>query len=40
MGTRFRLAANVLLWEQDGLTLRLEGAFSKEQALLIAESVR
>ena len=37
---RFRLAANVLLWEQDGLTLRLEGAFSKEQALRIATSVR
>jgi RNA polymerase sigma factor (sigma-70 family) len=37
---RFRLAAHVLLWEQDGLTLRLEGAFSKEQALRIAASVR
>jgi len=37
---RFRLAANVLLWEQDGLTLRLEGAFSKAQTLRIAESIR
>ena len=37
---RFRLAANVLLWQQDGLTLRIEGAFSKEQALRIAASVR
>jgi len=37
---RFRLAANVLLWEQGGLTLRIEGAFSKEQALRIAASVR
>ena len=37
---RFRLAANVLLWEQDGLTLRIEGAFSKEEALRIAASVR
>ena len=33
---RFRLASNVLLWEQDGLTLRIEGAISKEQALRIA----
>lgn len=37
---RFRLAANVLLWEQGGLTLRLEGSLSKEQALRIAASVR
>lgn len=37
---RFRLAANVLLWEQDGLTLRLEGALSREQVLRIAASVR
>jgi hypothetical protein len=40
---RVRLAGNVLLWEQDGLTLRLEGAagaLSKEQALHIAASVR
>ena len=37
---RFRLAANVLLWEQAGLTLRIEEAFSKEQALRIAASVR
>ena len=37
---RVRLAANVLLWEQDGLTLRLESALSKGEALRIAESVR
>lgn len=37
---RFRLATNVLLWEQDGLTLRLECWLSKEQVLRIAESVR
>lgn len=37
---RFRLAANVLLWEQGGLTLRIEGAFSKEEALRIAASIR
>jgi hypothetical protein len=35
-----RLAGNTLLWEQDGLTLRIESALSKEQALRIAESVR
>lgn len=35
-----RLAGNVLLWEQAGLTLRLEGAPTREQALRIAASVR
>ena len=35
-----RLAGNVLLWEQEGLTLRLEGRFTKEQALDLARSVR
>jgi hypothetical protein len=35
-----RLAGNVLLWEQDGLTLRLEGRLTKEQALEIARGVR
>jgi hypothetical protein len=35
-----RLAGNVLLWEQDGLTLRLEGRFTKEEALDLARSVR
>lgn len=34
-----RLSGNVLLWEQDGLTLRLEGRMSREQALRIARSV-
>ena len=37
---RFRLAGNVLLWERDGLTFRLESALPKEEALRIAESVR
>jgi hypothetical protein len=37
---RYRLAANVLLWEEDGLTLRLESALSQDAALAIAESVR
>jgi len=35
-----RLAGNVLLWEQGDLTLRLESALPREQALRIAESVR
>ena len=36
---RYRLAGNVLLWEQDGVTLRLESALTLEDALDIAESV-
>jgi hypothetical protein len=36
---RYRLAGNVLLWEQDGVTLRLESALTLENALAIAESV-
>jgi hypothetical protein len=36
---RYRLAGNVLLWEQDGVTLRLESSLSHEDALAIAESV-
>lgn len=35
-----RLAGNTLLWEQGDLTLRIEGALSKEQGMKIAESVR
>jgi hypothetical protein len=35
-----RLSGNVLLWEQGGLTLRLEGRLTKEQALELARSVR
>lgn len=34
------LARNVLLWEEHGLALRLEGDFSKEQALELAGRVR
>ena len=37
---RYRLAGDVLLWERDGLTVRLESALSLEDALTIAESVR
>lgn len=36
---RARLAANVLLWEQSGLLIRLEGTFSRDQALQIAASM-
>jgi hypothetical protein len=35
-----RLAANVLVWEQDGLTVRIEGALTLEMALRIADSLR
>jgi hypothetical protein len=35
-----RLAGNVLLWEQGGQTLRLEGALTKEAALRVAASLR
>jgi hypothetical protein len=37
---RYRLAGNVLLWEQDGVTLRLESALSQAESLAIAKSVR
>jgi hypothetical protein len=36
---RSRLAANTLLWEQSGLTLRLESSLSKDEAIRIAEGV-
>ena len=35
-----RLAGNVLLWDQNGLTLRLESALAKDEAIRIASSVR
>ncbi|MBA3727928.1 MAG: hypothetical protein H0W94_01740 [Actinobacteria bacterium] len=35
-----RVSGNVLLWEQGGLTLRLESGLTLSQALLVAESVR
>jgi hypothetical protein len=34
-----RLAGNVLLWEQDGITLRIESALPKDEALRIAEAM-
>jgi hypothetical protein len=36
---RFTVTGNVLLWEQDGTTLRLETALPKAQAVALAESV-
>lgn len=36
----YRLAGNVLLWEEDGLTYRLESALSKRRATEIADSMR
>jgi hypothetical protein len=34
-----RLAAKTLIWERDGLTYRVEGELTKEQAVAIAESM-
>lgn len=35
-----RLARDVLLWEEGGRTIRLEGDFSRDEAVAIAESLR
>jgi len=35
-----RLSANSLIWQQDGLTLRLEAAVGADEARALAESVR
>lgn len=35
-----RLAGNVLLWEEDGVTFRVEGAGSLQEARRLAESLR
>lgn len=34
-----RLADNVLLWEEDGITYRIEGGFGRPEALKIADSL-
>jgi hypothetical protein len=34
-----RLAANVLIWESDGITLRIESALSLDESLAIADSM-
>ena len=36
----FRLAGNVLLWERNGLTLRIESQLPRAQAVRVAESMR
>jgi hypothetical protein len=35
-----RLAGNVLLWERGELTVRLEGAFGRDEAIRLASSLR
>jgi len=37
---RFRLVGNALLWQQGGLTLRLEGDLAQAQALTVAGSIQ
>jgi hypothetical protein len=37
---RYRLAGNVLVWERDGITLRLESSLSRADAVTIGESMR
>jgi hypothetical protein len=38
-GPERRLAGNVLIWERDGVTYRLEGAVTKERALELARNL-
>ena len=40
VGDTIRLAGNVLLWEQGNLTLRIESALSKAQAVALARTIR
>jgi hypothetical protein len=35
-----RLAGNVLLWERDGITYRLEGQIERDDAVRLAEALR
>jgi hypothetical protein len=37
---RYRLAKNVLLWEEDGVTYRIEGDMNRRTALEIADGLR
>lgn len=37
---KVRLAQNVLLWEENGITYRIEGLIGQDRALRIAESMR
>jgi hypothetical protein len=36
---RMRLVGDTLIWERDGLLLRLESGLSREQAIELAESI-
>ncbi len=40
VGDSIRLAGNVLLWERGNLTLRIESALSKAQAVALARTIR
>lgn len=40
VGESARLAQQVLVWEEDGRTVRLEGDFSREEAIALAEELR
>jgi hypothetical protein len=40
LGDTVRLAGNVLLWEEGKLTLRIESALSKAEAVALARSIR
>jgi len=35
-----RLEGNVLLWVRNGVTLRIESALSRDEAIHVAESIR
>jgi hypothetical protein len=37
---RVRLAGNVLIWQQEGVIVRIEGTHTLAQALAIARSLR
>jgi hypothetical protein len=38
--TPIAVRGNVLLWQRDGLTLRLQGTFDRAQTMRIADAVR
>jgi hypothetical protein len=40
VGESARLARDVLVWAEDGRTIRLEGSFTEEEALRVAEELR
>lgn len=40
MDSEGRPSANVLIWQRDGITFRLETALARDEALRLAESIR